>query len=86
MSTLDINNLTDEQLAVIVAEQRKRKVAKTKSEKYAKFQPHYDDYRKAVVDAKRANDLKKSLLKDLKALGFGKNKVKVTPTKGTKKK
>ena len=78
-NTLDISTLNDDQIAAIVAEQRKRKMAKVKSERYAKFQPTYDDYRNAVTNAKKAVDLKKSLLKDLKALGFG-QKAKTTPT------
>jgi hypothetical protein len=72
MSNLDIQNLTDEQLAQITAEARRRKMEKVRSEKFARFEPTYTDYKKSVVAAKKANDLKKSLLADLKKLGFGK--------------
>jgi hypothetical protein len=88
MSTLDITNMTDEQLAVVLAEARKREMAKSKSEKYAKFEPTYSEYRKAVAESKKAKDLKKSLLADLRKLGFGKKaeKVKSPTTKGGKRK
>ena len=77
MTTIDISTMTDEEIAAIVAEQRKRRMAKTKSAKYAAFEPSYSEYRKAVTEAKRATDLKKSLLKGLRALGFGAKKADV---------
>ena len=84
---------TDEQLALIVAEARRRKVEKNRSEKNSKYEPLYTNYRKSLVDKKKAIDLSKSLLKDLKAMGWGKKETttpKTTTTApvkgGTKKK
>ncbi len=86
-TNLDVTTMTDEQLATFLAEARRRKMEKAKSSKYEKFQPHYDEYRKAVTAAKVANDTKKRLLVTLKSLGFGQNvKTPATPATSNRKK
>lgn len=92
MSTIDLANMSETELAQFVAEARRRKQEKVRSTKFAKFEPTYSDYRKSLVEKKKATDLSKSLLADLKKLGFGVKTPKVTTTpatpstKGTKKK
>jgi 2'-5' RNA ligase len=84
MSTINIAELSPEQITEIEKQIRERKTAAKRSQKHAAFQPHYSEYRKAVTVAKEANDTKKQLLASLKSLGFGK---KVSnPAKTTRKK
>jgi len=75
--TFNLESLSEKELDQLLTSARKIKTAKKKSEKYAKFEPLYSAYRKSVIDAKVANDLKKKNLAELKAMGFGKKAVKV---------
>jgi hypothetical protein len=86
MTTLNINEMTTEELAVIEKQIRERKSAAKRSQKHAAFEPHYSEYRKAVITAKEANDNKKRLLITLKSLGFGKKMVTAPATGATTKK
>ena len=86
MTTLNINEMTTEELAVIEKQIRERKSAAKRSQRHAAFEPHYSEYRKAVVSAKEANDAKKRLLVTLKSLGFGKKVATTSVTGATTKK
>jgi hypothetical protein len=83
---INLSDLNHEQLKALEKQLRDRKSAVKRAEKYSAFQPTYGQYRQAVLDAKSATDRRKSLLKELKALGFGTKKSKTSKTSSALKK
>jgi hypothetical protein len=68
---INVSELSADQIKELESQLRLRRTSAKKAEKYAKF-PMYQTYRDSVIAARNANDLKKKLLGELKALGFGK--------------
>ena len=89
-TTIDLNTLTPDQLLElskeVVAKTRVIKSEQKKKAKYVQFEPTYSEYRQAVTEAFAATTKKKGLLKQLKALGFGKKGAKATAPKVGKRK
>ncbi len=90
MTTLDLNSMTPDQILElskqVATKARSIKSEQKRKKKFAAFEPHYSEYRQSVLAAKAANDKKKSLFVQLKALGYGKRPAKSTPTKVTGRK
>jgi hypothetical protein len=84
-TTINLSDLNHEQLKALEKQLRDRKSSVKRAEKYSAFQPVYGQYRQAVLDTKTASDRKKSLLKELKALGFGVKKAKISKVASTTK-
>ena len=89
-TTIALSTLTPEQLIElskeVVSKTRAIKSEQKKKAKYVQFEPTYSEYRTAVTEAFAATTKKKTLLKQLKELGFGKKTPKATTPKTTKRK
>jgi hypothetical protein len=82
---INVSELSADQIKELESQLRLRRTSAKKAEKYAKF-PMYQTYRDSVIAAKTANDTKKKLLAELKALGFGKKTPPAPSIKTTGKK